>query len=253
MPTQGHPSGVAPSIHRLHSKMEDLSGTASWRNFDVLTSDKQSLLLSFMDPSDREQLSGMMVPRASDGGDGTAAPHLPKTVHDGTAASSTANSVRTVLPPRPSTAVPRAGGNVKDIWKARANLKIAKARHDRQKVLMEEEMKWIYDRRIVIKGETTEDDCKRVTLMGLGEMRGGVQTIQGKAKGLTVQVMAGTEDYGGLARSIQGDFKKTTRTQCGRAVYERLGGTALWFVKDCEGKLSARPAASALRPMPFRK
>ena len=171
MATQGGPSGVTSSIHRLHSRMEDLSGTASWRNFDVLTSEKQALLLSFMDPSDRQQLSDMRGARASDGGGGDSVPHLPKTLRDGTAASSTADSDRTALRPRPSTAMARAGPSVKDIWKARANLKIAKARHDRQQVLMAEEMNWIYDRRIVVKGEMAGDDCKRVTLMGLGEMR----------------------------------------------------------------------------------
>ena len=39
-----------------------------------------------------------------------------------------------------------------------------------------------------------------------------------------------------MAASVQGDYKKTAHMQCGRAVYERLGGTALWFVKDCEGE-----------------
>ena len=60
--------------------------------------------------------------------------------------------------------------------------------------------------------------------------------------------MAGTEDYGGLAKLIQGDYKKTMQTQCGRAVYERLGGTAMWFVNDYEGKPCSGPAASALYP-----
>lgn len=54
------------------------------------------------------------------------------------------------------------------------------------------------------------------------------------------ECVAGKDDYQGLAASVQGDYRRTAQVQCGRAVYERLGGTALWFVKDCKGKVGGR-------------
>jgi hypothetical protein len=89
----------------------------------------------------------------------------------------------------------------------------AKARHDRMIVVQAEEFKWIYDQRVMIKGSiTAEDDCKSLLLMGLGQ-----------------------GDYNGLATSVQGEYKKSDNTACGRPVYVRLGGMALWFAKDCDG------------------
>lgn len=102
---------------------------------------------------------------------------------------------------------------VKDLWLARANLKLAKQRHDRMQVILAEELKWIHDQRIKVKGDITDGDCKKITLVGLGR-----------------------EDYKGLAATVQGEYKKSVRTQCGgRPIFERMGGTAMWFVKDCEG------------------
>ena len=34
---------------------------------------------------------------------------------------------------------------------------------------------------------------------------------------------------------MQGDYKKSARIECGRPVFERFGGVAMWFVRDCEG------------------
>ena len=88
----------------------------------------------------------------------------------------------------------------------------AKARHDRLQAVLREELKWTYDQRVKVKGEVVDGDCKAVLLLGLG-----------------------TDDYKGLAASVQGQYKKSLRTQGGRAVFERLGGFAMWFARDCEG------------------
>lgn len=112
--------------------MEDLSSADSWRHFDELSPEKKSLLLSFMDSSTIEQVldsnpetrgeSGKKWGPASSDFAGSDRGAAPKAV-DG--APSPAAASRS---PRPSTAFVRAGGDVKDIWKARANLKIAKVR-----------------------------------------------------------------------------------------------------------------------------
>ena len=34
---------------------------------------------------------------------------------------------------------------------------------------------------------------------------------------------------------MQGDYKKSALIECGRPVFERFGGVAMWFVRDCEG------------------
>ena len=138
-----------------------------------------------MDPSDREQVVKLSS-QGSDserkgncaagdfgvvgvvGGSG-ASMHPPQeeaSVDD--APTPTASPTASRLP-RPSTAGTRAGGDVKDIWKARVNLRLAQERHERHQVVVAEEMKWKYDRRITVKGEVVEGSCTRVTLGGLGE------------------------------------------------------------------------------------
>ena len=110
--------------------MEDLSSADSWRHYDELSPEKKALLLSFMDSSAMEQVldskprgesAKKWGPASGDfaGSDRGAAP---KAV-DGAPSPAAASR-----PPRPSTAVVRAGGDVKDIWRARANLKVAKVR-----------------------------------------------------------------------------------------------------------------------------
>ena len=93
----------------------------------------------------------------------------------------------------------------------------AKARHDRQQEIAAEEVKWIYDRRIKVKSALEDGGSDSILLFGLGK-----------------------DDYRGLASSVQGQYAKSTRMQCGRPVFERLGGMALWFAKDCEG--SSQPS-----------
>ena len=51
-------------------------------------------------------------------------------------------------------------------------LTLLQAKHERHQVVVAEELKWRYDKRIIVKGEVVEGDCTRVTLMGLGESRG---------------------------------------------------------------------------------
>ena len=169
-------AGVSASIHRLHSKLEDLSNAASWRDFDGLSSEKKALLLSFMDPSDREQVVELSSQsgrkgNAPAGGFGVVGVSGDPSMHPPPALASVdgAPTPTASRPPRPSTAGTRAGGDVKDIWKARVNLRLARERHERHQVVVAEEMKWKYDRRIIVKGEVVEGSCTRVTLGGLGE------------------------------------------------------------------------------------
>ena len=88
----------------------------------------------------------------------------------------------------------------------------AKARHERHQEILAEEVKWIYDRRIKVKGVHADGESNSILLFGLG-----------------------MNDYNGLAASVQGQYAKSARTQCRRPVFERLGGMAMWFAKDCEG------------------
>ena len=79
--------------------------------------------------------------------------------------------------------------------------------------MLAEELKWVYDQRVTLKGEITDGDvCKTLLLMGLGK-----------------------EDYKGLSAEVQGEYKKSSRTECGRPVLVRQGDMAMWFARDCEG------------------
>jgi len=93
-----------------------------------------------------------------------------------------------------------------------AQVSQVKQRHDRLQVILGEEIKWIHDQRIKVRDNTINGDCKQIILIGLG-----------------------SEDYKGLASMVQGDYLKSALIKFGRPVFIRRGGTAMWFVKDCEG------------------
>ena len=125
-------------------------------------------------------------------------------------------------PPRSQLVVPppRGTGQIKDIWLARSNLKLAKDRHDRRQLVAAEELNWIYDRRIKVKGDFSQDgECHRVTLLGLGQH----------------DFTHPDRSPNGLKALVQGHYTKSEAMQCGRSVFVKLGGMAMWFAKYCDG------------------
>ena len=121
-------------------------------------------------------------------------------------------------PPRSQLVVPppRGTGQIKDIWLARSNLKLAKDRHDRRQLVAAEEFNWIYDRRIKVKGDISQDgECHRVTLLGLGQH----------------DFTHPDRSPNGLKALVQGHYTKSEAMQCGRSVFVKPGGMAMWFTK----------------------
>lgn len=200
LPRWQREGGITSSIHRLHCMLEDRADAREWRKFDDFAPETREMLLSFVNPAEKAALGGR-------GGAAGAAlqqstPRPPSTFTNKSRFQGSSGAKQTALPK----------GSISDIWLARVNLKVAQRRHDRMQVVLAEEVKWIYDQRIKLKGEITNGECKTLLMMGLGK-----------------------EDYKGLAAEMQGEYKKSPRTECGRPVFVRLGGMAMWFAGDCEG------------------
>jgi hypothetical protein len=156
-PRWAREGGITPSVHRLHCTLEDRVDICGWRSFDELSPEKKDVLLSYMKPAERWAavplpappcervlfcvcIEGLTPVRALCRNDFLESPtnaraqvaQQPQPPHGAVPAStrpSTARGggTRGTSPPRAHTSA-GSGAKVKDIWKARAGLKLVRTR-----------------------------------------------------------------------------------------------------------------------------